>query len=135
MEKNPGHEAKGHSTMTLAQILMRQNPNPKEAEKLFEEVVAKYKDIKASRGTLADRAESNLFEIRNLQVGMVAPDIEGEDTEGKKFKLSDYRGKVVMLDFGALVRALRGHVPSRAVARETARRQALCSDRYQQRYQ
>ena len=33
------------------------------------------------------------------QLKQVAPDIEGEDMEGKKFKLSDYRGKVVMLDF------------------------------------
>jgi hypothetical protein len=32
-------------------------------------------------------------------VGMKAPEIEGEDIDGKKFKLSDYRGKVVLLDF------------------------------------
>jgi cytochrome oxidase Cu insertion factor (SCO1/SenC/PrrC family) len=34
-----------------------------------------------------------------LQVGRVAPEIEGEDIDGEKFKLSDYRGKVVLLDF------------------------------------
>jgi hypothetical protein len=34
-----------------------------------------------------------------IQVGMTAPEIEGEDIDGKKFKLSDYRGKVVLLDF------------------------------------
>jgi hypothetical protein len=34
------------------------------------------------------------FDIHNL-----APDIEGEDVHGKPFKLSDYRGNVVMLDF------------------------------------
>jgi cytochrome oxidase Cu insertion factor (SCO1/SenC/PrrC family) len=28
-----------------------------------------------------------------------APEIEGQDIDGKKFKLSDYRGKVVVLDF------------------------------------
>ena len=28
-----------------------------------------------------------------------APEIEGVDIDGKKFKLSDYRGKVVVLDF------------------------------------
>lgn len=32
-------------------------------------------------------------------VGKVAPDIRGKDLDGKKFKLSDYRGKVVLLDF------------------------------------
>ncbi len=34
-----------------------------------------------------------------LAIGKVAPDIVGEDTDGKAFKLSDYRGKVVVLDF------------------------------------
>jgi cytochrome oxidase Cu insertion factor (SCO1/SenC/PrrC family) len=28
-----------------------------------------------------------------------APDIVGTDQDGQEFKLSDYRGKVVMLDF------------------------------------
>jgi len=34
-----------------------------------------------------------------LAVGTEAPDIVGEDTDGKPMKLSDYRGKVVVLDF------------------------------------
>ena len=34
-----------------------------------------------------------------LEIGKVAPDIEGVDTDGVKFKLSDYRGKVIVLDF------------------------------------
>ena len=40
-----------------------------------------------------------MFEIRNLAIGKVAPDIAGEDVEGVRFKLSDYRGKVVVIDF------------------------------------
>jgi cytochrome oxidase Cu insertion factor (SCO1/SenC/PrrC family) len=32
-------------------------------------------------------------------IGRPAPEIEGEDLDGKTFKLSDYRGKVVVLDF------------------------------------
>ena len=34
-----------------------------------------------------------------LAIGEVAPEIEAEDIAGVKFKLSDYRGKVVVLDF------------------------------------
>jgi hypothetical protein len=34
-----------------------------------------------------------------FEVGAVAPEIEGEDLDGHRFKLSDYRGKVVVLDF------------------------------------
>ena len=44
-------------------------------------------------------AEGYLFEARHLAIGKVAPDIQGEDIDGKKFKLSDYRGKVVVIDF------------------------------------
>ena len=49
--------------------------------------------------TVAERAGAELFEIRNLSVSKAAPDIEGEDQDGKRFKLSDYRGKVVLLYF------------------------------------
>lgn len=40
-----------------------------------------------------------LNEFRNLRIGKVAPDIAGEDVDGVKFKLTDYRGKVVVIDF------------------------------------
>ena len=40
-----------------------------------------------------------IFELENLNVGQVAPDIVGKDFDGIEFKLSDYRGKIVMLDF------------------------------------
>jgi thiol-disulfide isomerase/thioredoxin len=34
-----------------------------------------------------------------LRVGQLAPEIVGQDLDGNNFKLSDYRGKVVLLDF------------------------------------
>jgi hypothetical protein len=72
----------------------------KEAEALFERVADKYGNVKIpSRGTVGEEAKSELFEIRQLGLGKEAPEIEGEDQNGKKFKLSDYRGKVVLLDF------------------------------------
>jgi len=71
----------------------------KEAETLLEGVVAKYGDVKSSRSTLGEEAKAMLFEMRYLVVGKTAPEIEGEDIDGKRFKLSDYRGKVVVLDF------------------------------------
>jgi hypothetical protein len=33
------------------------------------------------------------------RLGEVAPEIDGEDIEGVRFCLGDYRGKVVVLDF------------------------------------
>lgn len=81
--------------------LGQQDPDAlvKEAETLFEQIAAEYADLELGTSTLGRQAESCLFEIRNLAVGMVAPDIEGEDFDGEIFALSDYRGKVVLLDF------------------------------------
>jgi hypothetical protein len=76
----------------------------KEVEALFEQAAEKYGDVMLPGGdTVAERARGELFEIRNLRVGKEAPDIEGEDQDGKRFKLSDYRGKVVLLDFWSYV--------------------------------
>jgi hypothetical protein len=51
------------------------------------------------RGSLAELIENELFAFENLRIGKVAPDILGEDLDGVKFKLTDYRGKVVVIDF------------------------------------
>ena len=39
------------------------------------------------------------FKVSNLVVGCEAPEIEGLDDKGEKFRLSEYRGKVVLLPF------------------------------------
>ena len=72
----------------------------REAEALFERAAEKYGDVKIpGDGTVGERAKAELYEIRHLLVGKAAPDVEGEDQDGRRFRLSDYRGKVVLLDF------------------------------------
>ena len=71
-----------------------------EAEALLVRATRDYGDVKLPDGeTVAEKAEPELFSLGHLSVGKVAPDIEGQDQYGVKFKLSDYRGKVVLLDF------------------------------------
>jgi hypothetical protein len=70
-----------------------------EAAALYERVAKEYADVRSGRETLGAQAKSELFELRHLSVGKPAPEIEAEDLDGTKFKLSDYRGKVVLLDF------------------------------------
>ncbi|MEM1449090.1 MAG: hypothetical protein AAGI22_08245 [Planctomycetota bacterium] len=55
----------------------------------------------AERGTPETREEAFGLRTRltQLQLGQPAPEIEGVDLDGASFKLSDYRGKVVLLDF------------------------------------
>ena len=57
------------------------------------------KDPEQDAGTLADQARPALDELRRLGPGRVAPEIEGRDIDGHLFKLSDYRGRVVVLTF------------------------------------
>jgi peroxiredoxin len=73
----------------------------RESEALFERVVAEFGDEKIDDDTrpLGVIATGELFTRRSLKAGKVAPEIEGTDEEGKSFKLSDYRGKVVVLTF------------------------------------
>jgi len=52
---------------------------------------------------VSERARSLLYEMRWLAVGKQAPEIDGTDQDGVTFKLSDYRGKVVLLDFWSFV--------------------------------
>ena len=47
------------------------------------------------------QGESAAAPVVHAALNYLAPEIQGEDTEGNFFKLSDYRGKVVLLDFGA----------------------------------
>ena len=71
-----------------------------EAEKFLEHVLEDFAEVEHPyNGTLGSAADNNLYELRNLQVGMVAPDIAGEDVDGVQFKLSDYKGKVTVIDF------------------------------------
>jgi hypothetical protein len=82
--------------------LLRQDRNraTKEVETLLEQAAKKYGEVKIpDGGTVGEKARAELFEVRHLSVGKEAPDIEGVDQDGKRFKLSDYRGKVVLLDF------------------------------------
>ncbi len=79
-----------------------------EVESLYERVIQEFPKIRYDRGpsdgktvTLGEIAERRLFSMRKLTIGKEAPEIVGEDTEGKPMKLSDYRGKVVVLSFWA----------------------------------
>ena len=49
--------------------------------------------------TFAEAVNPLVFEFKNLRIGCAAPDITANDLDGVKFSLSDYRGKVVVLDF------------------------------------
>ncbi len=69
-------------------------PDISTATRLFQRVISQYPGTR-----YAKQAEGAMFEMNYLQVGKVAPDFEATDENGVKWKLSDYRGKVVVVDF------------------------------------
>jgi hypothetical protein len=61
---------------------------------VYREIAKKYPQTEAGA-----EARGNVNRVENLSIGKVAPDFATTDVEGVGFKLSDYRGKVVVLDF------------------------------------
>ena len=62
-------------------------------------MVGEFSDVEGRRRALGKYAAAELFELRRLQIGMIVPEIEGVGIDEKPMKLSDFRGKVVLLDF------------------------------------
>jgi len=69
------------------------------AETDYRTVIDEYGDVESEEGLLGEIAGRDLFELLHLCIGAEAPEIVGEDLHGVEFRLSDYRGKVVVLDF------------------------------------
>lgn len=113
LEKSPHAKVRGQACFALGLQLKRKSESEGdefelkillgEFEELMERVTKEFAALEryegSGEGTLGLAAEGELFAHRRLQIGMVAPDITGEDIDGTSFKLSDYRGKVVMIDF------------------------------------
>lgn len=112
-ERHAREDVRGLAAFSLAEGLIRQadkarkkNPSSaaeleKEAEQQLTLVREKYATVAYGRSTLGKAADARLFALRSLMIGRAAPEIQGNDLDGKSFKLSDYRGKVVVLDFWA----------------------------------
>jgi hypothetical protein len=98
IEKSPYTSVQLDARFSRAQLIMGNNDatdEQREAAAADLEAVIAGSDNERTVG----RAESALFELKNLRIGLVAPEIESADLDGIAFKLSDYRGKVVVIDF------------------------------------
>jgi len=105
LKDNPSAEVRGTACFTLATLLKdeakygQNKQATAQAEKQFERVITEFGQVKQRGYELEDLAKPELSELRRLTIGKPAPEIEGEDLDGRPMKLSDYRGKVVVLTF------------------------------------
>jgi thiol-disulfide isomerase/thioredoxin len=75
-------------------------------KKKLSALVAQYGDIEVPEGrrgtsSIKKLAEKQAYFLDNLTIGAKLPDVESETLDGKKVKISDLRGKVVVLDIWA----------------------------------
>jgi thiol-disulfide isomerase/thioredoxin len=112
IEKSPHRPVQGYARYSLATALrkdadrrtagghvpVRLQAQVDEAERLFKEVIDGYAELKFLP-TLGKAAEADLYEMKNLSIGKAAPEFEGGTLDGKPVKLSDYRGKVLLVVF------------------------------------
>src|SRR5262249_12956582 len=94
LAKSPDRDVKAWACFALAKNIAQRAGSDEtlqaEVDQLLERVARDFGDIRSLGGGVSEFRRS---------IGRIAPEIEGEDIEGAKFKLSDYRGKVVVLDF------------------------------------
>ena len=96
---SPHREVQAASCYSLAKIKGKKEETRREGLALFKRIQDEYGDISYGRGVYADKIKGDIFEMKNLQIGCVAPEIIGKEISGNLMQLSSFRGKVVLLDF------------------------------------
>jgi len=98
VEKSGNEKVRQSSTYYLASTLSKRKATKAEGITLMKALRAT-DGLAESNPKLHKQIESDFFVAENLSIGCKAPDIVGKDHEDKQFKLSDYKGQVVLLDF------------------------------------
>ena len=108
LQKNNHDSVKASATFYLQALLDKQAKTlqGEKAEALMAEIDSLQESLKNDYAEMVDlvgvafvdRIEGSVF-ARQLTVGKVAPELAGSDLEGVDFKLSDYKGKVIVVDF------------------------------------
>lgn len=114
IEKNPSKTAKALASYYLAKGTLSEaegakikeadiQPKLKEAIAAFEKLSQDYGDMELNvlrgREKASELAKKEIEQIKKSPIGKVTPEIAAEDIDGVNFKISEYRGKVVLLDF------------------------------------
>lgn len=93
-ERSRYPEIQAEALFTLAQIWGRDEATSERSYELLASIAERFAGTEFAR-----QAQDELFRLQNLVEGALAPDFEATTFDGTAFRLSDHRGKVVVLDF------------------------------------
>ena len=98
LDHSPHTDVKGKAAFARANQLSNAQNSDKD-EKRIEALANQTIELLGEKHQIAAMAKGLVFELKNLSIGKKAPEIVGKDLEDVEFQLSDYAGKVVILDF------------------------------------
>ncbi|MFP6676058.1 MAG: peroxiredoxin family protein [Pirellulaceae bacterium] len=98
IDEHPRQEVRALALLHFAQY-SGNNERRKTCEAALGYLQRKYGKLPYRGTTFAKAADESLYFFRNLAIGCKAPPTVGEDADGAVFRLTDYRGKVIMLRF------------------------------------
>jgi thiol-disulfide isomerase/thioredoxin len=114
LKHNHDRKVRVAASFALASVVQASGESRQlEAEKLYQEFVdqfdgsvhytedGKWYGYAGIEKDLNTAAKQQLAELRSRALGMPAPEIDALDLDGRPMKLSEYQGKVVLLDFWA----------------------------------
>ena len=110
---NPHHSIQGKALLQMTGVYNRQVMRLKGTQDksdvteikekirdIYERIKNEYADVEySSKETLGQRAEKALLAKEKLRIGQPAIEITGKNLNGQPMKLTDFRGKIVVLDF------------------------------------
>ena len=87
-------------TIDALSAIVRKNPADEASLKaIVEKLNAEHADLEVGGRKVAAMMKATVEAKEKLAIGKPAPEIIGKDVDGDEMKLSDYKGKIVVLDF------------------------------------
>jgi len=124
-KNNPDPKVQGLASLSLSMMLSSLGDDPRVMKERIEnlrEAIIKSSEVRVGDLTVAKIAQDELYKIKNLSKGSVAPAIVGIDSGSRPMQLTQFKGKVVILVFwsswdaeaGRMLEILRDSVQAQA---------------------
>ncbi len=101
-KSNPDNKVQGVAALAIAMLLKDLSDEPEVMRRrltMLRKAIIESSEIEINGVTVAKMAEDELYIIQYLSKGREAPDLAGTGSGGQPMRLSDYKGKVVVLLF------------------------------------